>query len=530
MNSKVLIVFTALLVCTAVYAAAPATPLGPTTRYASDAYPGFDDEDTAKRLEKKTPSWLPFVGKPSAETPIGQLAYAKDLAAKGHYSAEASAFDVLVRHWPASLEAPEAQLALARILFEKKEDWEEAYKAYRYMIDFYSAQCDYGAIIQRMLEAADKMYEKGKRIFFIHVTDRVTVRHAYETIVRCSPGAEFAPAVMMKIADLRTGDGDYAEAIQVYENIRNLYPLTEQATLSRYKEAEVRMTLLRSHEYNRQRCRDTIDYLKMALILDTTEAHRKDYQAWLAEAQGVLEREAYLAAQFYDSRTRTRRSAIRAYERFLAQYPIGTYADQARARIEVLKGAVEAEIATAEPAAPGAPASSEGSAEPAPKKESSGNWFTNWISKYKWTSSVPEEYKTVCVPTFVNETKVAELGSVVTRQVLREIQRDGTFKIKSAGDSPDLEIQGIIKRVDLHGFSYNRLDYQRHQEYQSAMHVEISVIDKRTGKVLINNRPYEATTSFLSDGDLVNRQRDASGRLAEDLAVQVVDDLILHSW
>lgn len=529
MNSKVLIIFTALFACTALFAATPATPLGPTTRYASDAYPGFDDEDSAKRLEKKTPSWLPFVGKPSAETAIGQLAFAKDLLARGNYSAAASAFDVLVKYWPASLEAPEAQLALAQILFEKEKDWEEAYKAYRYMIDFYSAQCDYGAMIKRMLEAADKMYEHGKRIFFIHVTDRVTVRRAYETIVRCSPGAEFAPAVMMKIAELRTGDGDYAEAIQVYENIRNLYPLTEQATVSRYKEAEVRMKLLRDHEYNRQRCRDTIDYLKMALVLDTTNAYRKDYEAWLAEAQGVLEREAYHAAQFYDSRTRTRRSAIRAYERFLAQYPIGTYADQARARIEVLKGAVEAELAAAEPAAVNTP-QAEDSNESAPKKESSGNWFANWISKYKWTSSVPEEYKTICVPTFINETKVAELGSVVTRQVLREVQRDGTFKIKTAGDSPDLEVQGVIKRIDLHGFSYNRLDYQRHQEYQAAMHVEISVIDKRTGKVLINNRPYEATTSFLSDGDIINRQRDASGRLAEDLAVQVVDDLILHSW
>ena len=129
MNSKVLIIFTALFASTALFAAAPATPLGPTTRYASDAYPGFDDEDSAKRLEKKTPSWLPFVGKPSAETAIGQLAYAKDLAANGRYSAAASAFDVLVKYWPASLEAPEAQLALARILFEQEKDWEEAYKA-----------------------------------------------------------------------------------------------------------------------------------------------------------------------------------------------------------------------------------------------------------------------------------------------------------------------------------------------------------------------------------------------------------------
>ena len=51
--------------------------------------------------------------------------------------------------------------------------------------------------------------------------------------------------------------------------------------------------------------------------------------------------EAWKAAKFYDSRTRTRRSAINAFERFLKDYPASRHADEARARVESLKEGVQ---------------------------------------------------------------------------------------------------------------------------------------------------------------------------------------------
>ena len=45
-----------------------------------------------------------------------------------------------------------------------------------------------------------------------------------------------------------------------------------------------------------------------------------------------------MAAKFYDSTTRTRRSAITAYERFLAEHPQSERADWVRERLADLKG------------------------------------------------------------------------------------------------------------------------------------------------------------------------------------------------
>ena len=55
------------------------------------------------------------------------------------------------------------------------------------------------------------------------------------------------------------------------------------------------------------------------------------------EAETLLEREAYLGATFYDSPTRTKRSAVNAYERYLVENPDSPHAEEAKARLSELK-------------------------------------------------------------------------------------------------------------------------------------------------------------------------------------------------
>ena len=74
-----------------------------------------------------------------------------------------------------------------------------------------------------------------------------------------------------------------------------------------------------------------------AIARDTIPALRETLSKYISEASAGLEREAYEAAKFYDSRTRTRNSAINAYERFLREYPASSYADVVRERLAQLK-------------------------------------------------------------------------------------------------------------------------------------------------------------------------------------------------
>ena len=148
---------------------------------------------------------------------------------------------------------------------------------------------------------------------------------------------------------------------------------------------------------------------------------------------------------------------------------------------------------------------------------------------YSWRPSVPADRRTVAVPTFRNESNVTALGSALTRQTLREFEREGTYKIRPAGDSA-LEIQGIVKDSSSHSVAYGRKTGERNREYRLRATAEISFIDKTTGRVLVDNRRYTAQTTFLANDDILTGERDAAGRLAEEMARRIVDDALTLEW
>ena len=145
-------------------------------------------------------------------------------------------------------------------------------------------------------------------------------------------------------------------------------------------------------------------------------------------------------------------------------------------------------------------------------------------ANYRWTSSVPEELRTVAVPVFENRTSSAELGPIITQYVLREFQREGTFSIRRSGDSA-LEVQGSIVKTSREAAAFDRGYGSRASEYRYIVTAEVSLINKDTGKVLLNNRRYVAETTFLTRGDLLTTQRDAAARIAQEFARQIVDDV-----
>ena len=70
---------------------------------------------------------------------------------------------------------------------------------------------------------------------------------------------------------------------------------------------------------------------KALVVWGGMELHTPERGAHVVRA--LLEEEAYNAAKFYDSRTRTKRSAVSAYQRFLDEYPTSDRAPEVRRRL-----------------------------------------------------------------------------------------------------------------------------------------------------------------------------------------------------
>jgi TolA-binding protein len=165
------------------------------------------------------------------------------------------------------------------------------------------------------------------------------LRQSYERIVRRAPGAAYIPEAMLKIADLREQDSDYEDAIKVYSTLRSRYPGTEEARQAAYREAKARMWLVRRLAYNLPRCKDTENYLKLALRKDPSHPNAEEMRAWLAELSDYMAEDAWVRAKFYDTKQRTSHATVASYERFLSEHPDSSHADEARARIAELKNA-----------------------------------------------------------------------------------------------------------------------------------------------------------------------------------------------
>ncbi len=93
-----------------------------------------------------------------------------------------------------------------------------------------------------------------------------------------------------------------------------------------------------------------------------------------------------------------------------------------------------------------------------------------------------------------------------------------------------LEIQGVVKSASFGTVAYDRRIYGRLSASEYCAMAEVSVIDKRNRKVLIDNRKYMAKATFTSREDRTTAMRDASGRVADDRARQVVNDLLSRKW
>jgi hypothetical protein len=154
--------------------------------------------------------------------------------------------------------------------------------------------------------------------------------------------------------------------------------------------------------------------------------------------------------------------------------------------------------------------------------------FAAGCAQYRVGSSVPEGLRTVAVPVFENASGFPEIGAIVTQYVLREFQREGTFKIDSL-DSASLKLLGKLVKSDIQSINYDRNFGSRTSEYRYSLVAEITLIETSTSKLLLDDMPIKANTTFLTHGDMLTGLQDAGPRIARDLA-RAIADAVLAQW
>jgi Lipopolysaccharide-assembly len=157
----------------------------------------------------------------------------------------------------------------------------------------------------------------------------------------------------------------------------------------------------------------------------------------------------------------------------------------------------------------------------------SGLFLFAGCGSYHVTSGVPEEVRTISVPVFENKTGFPEFGAIATQYTLREIQREGTFKIVPL-ESASYKLLCALS-TDQRAVSFNRSYGSRALEYRYKLIASVTLVERSTGKLLLDNVPVEAVTSFLTHDDMLTGMQNATPRVSKELSRAIVD-MVLALW
>ena len=135
-----------------------------------------------------------------------------------------------------------------------------------------------------------------------------------------------------------------------------------------------------------------------------------------------------------------------------------------------------------------------------------------------------EGVKTLAVPLFRNNTLEPRASSIVSNNVVRLLQNDGTYKLVDSSLA-DAVLKGTITRFDRRQLRSARNNSLRTRELELRVWIDYTV-ETRTGAVLMRGTANGSTSLFLDPNfQLTERQGidDASLRAAEDLVSRLCE-------
>jgi outer membrane protein assembly factor BamD (BamD/ComL family) len=303
--------------------------------YATDQFEGFKALDPEEQLAQKEDSlWFSV----STESAAQQLAYCRKAFSDGNLRRARKGYEALIRKWPTTKEAAEAQLGLAQ-LYEARKNYSRAFEEYQYLLTFYSGACPYNDVLDRQLKIANLLRADNKSMFGFLLGESEENRLRYEQIVRNAPRSEMAPKCMLIVGDIRQEQKEMEEAIKVYDGLLNRFPKSPEAEAAAFFASQARVERAQSQKSNEANLRDARAFMQSVLQIMPGHSQRELLNRWVAELSEQLEEHSYMTAIFYDTKQRNTTAAIAAYRRFLSEFRSSKYEERVRERLRELEAA-----------------------------------------------------------------------------------------------------------------------------------------------------------------------------------------------
>lgn len=277
----------------------------------------------------------------SASSSRDQLDVARELEKKGDDQNAYKAYKGLVRRWPLSFFAPEAQYKIGW-LEEQKGEFLQAFKSYQKMLEKYPSSNFFDQALEREF-AIGNLYLAGEpqRLWKIPLGPSMekTVE-IYETIIKNAPYGKYAPQAQFKIGLAYEKMKKFNEAVKAYNTVIDKYPGNDIVDDAQYQIGYAWMRASSEADYDQSAAEKSIESFQDFLVRYPTSEKAAAAKANIESLQTRRTQGSFNIAKFYEKQGNIKAAYI-YYNEVLRENPSSEQAQQAKLKIDQLRPLVE---------------------------------------------------------------------------------------------------------------------------------------------------------------------------------------------
>jgi outer membrane protein assembly factor BamD len=281
-------------------------------------------------------------GDVSASSSRDQLDLAHKLEAQGSRDAALKAYKSLLRRWPLSFFAPEAQYRVGKIL-EDEGDFYNAFQAFQKMVTKYPSSDYFPQALNEQYRIAN-LYLAGEpqRIWKIPVGPSMQrTIEMYQRIIKNAPYGDYAPQCQFNIGLANEKQRKFTDAVDAYQTVLDNYPTSSVASDAQYQIGYAWMKSSISGDYDMEAAKKATDAFQDYLVRYPDSAKAAQAQENIRRLGQKQTQGAYDIAKFYETQHQTRAAFI-YYNEVVREDPNSEEAALAKKRIQELRPQVEA--------------------------------------------------------------------------------------------------------------------------------------------------------------------------------------------
>ncbi|MDD5005080.1 MAG: outer membrane protein assembly factor BamD [Candidatus Omnitrophica bacterium] len=282
-----------------------------------------------KTKEFTNPQWT------VKDSPKAQLQFAKEVLNTGNYKNALVEFRNLLRHYPESQEASDAQFYVGECL-EKMDKPYDAYLAYQKVIDKYAFNTKMDEVLQREFNIANTLADAKVKILGLDFPQYYYAITIYRKIIENSPYSKLAPLSQYKIGLVLKTSGDFAGAKKEFEKVISTYPDSEWVEASKFQLAKSASLVSLDADYDQEATKEAKDRYEEFVSTHPEAELSKEAKEEIVSLTDKEAEKDFNVGQYYEKQ-KTYTSAGIYYEDVISKYPKSVWAQRSLERIQVLK-------------------------------------------------------------------------------------------------------------------------------------------------------------------------------------------------